>query len=69
MRKGNVPEIMAILRHFEFNILQNFLKIESNRRLSLKGLRKLCGWDWNTLKCCHREAPLAGLLGGRVALV
>ncbi len=50
MRKGNAAETMAILRHFAFNMLQNFLKAEDNSRLSLKGLRKLCGWDKNTLK-------------------
>ena len=50
IRKGNSAETMAILRHFAFNMLQSFLKAEDNSRLSLKGLRKICGWDKNTLK-------------------
>lgn len=41
IRKGNAPEVMAIIRHIVLNILQQ------NRppRTSIKGLRKLCGWS------------------------
>jgi predicted transposase YbfD/YdcC len=46
IRKGNAPHIMAILRHVAANLLQTAKK----NRQSIKGLRKLCGWDDSTLK-------------------
>lgn len=41
IRKGNAPQVMAIIRHAAFNLLQhNKLKAKS-----IKGMRKMCGWD------------------------
>ncbi len=46
IRKGNAPQIMAIMRHIALNLLQSFKKKqESLRRHSIKGLRKVCSWD------------------------
>ena len=45
IRKGHAPEVMAIIRHFTLNLLQQF----KNDRQSIVGLRKICAWDENTL--------------------
>ncbi len=45
IRKGNAPYAMAIIRHVALNLLQ-FAK---TKRQSIKRLRKMCGWDDNTL--------------------
>jgi len=46
IRKGNAPHVMAILRHVAFNLLQ----LVKTKRQSIKGLRKMCGWDQNLLE-------------------
>ena len=46
IRKQNAPHIMAILRHVALNLLQRAKK----ERQSIKGLRKICGWDDLTLQ-------------------
>ncbi|EKE09256.1 MAG: Transposase, is4 family [uncultured bacterium] len=46
IRKENAPHIMAIFRHVALNLLQAAKK----ERQSIKGLRKLCGWDESTLQ-------------------
>jgi len=46
IRKGNAPEIMAIIRHFALNLLQQ----NKPPRQSIKGLRKLCSWDETVLE-------------------
>lgn len=45
IRKGNAPQIMAIMRHMALNLLQK--GCENGQ--SIKGLRKLCAWNENTL--------------------
>jgi len=45
IRKGNAPEVMAIIRHIALNLLQKC----KPKRQSIKGLRKICGWDNATL--------------------
>jgi len=50
IRKGNAPHVMAILRHIAFNILQQGkLREKKFKRQSIKGLRKMCAWDDDTL--------------------
>lgn len=44
-RKGNAPQIMAIIRHMALNLLQSGCE----KGQSIRGLRKLCAWDENTL--------------------
>jgi len=46
IRKENAPHIMAIFRHIALNLLQAAKK----ERQSVKGLRKLCGWDDRSLQ-------------------
>lgn len=46
IRKENAPHIMAIFRHVALNLLQAAKK----ERQSIKGLRKMCGWDESTLQ-------------------
>ena len=41
IRKGNAPQIMAIIRHVALNLLQR----NKPKRQSIKGLRKICAWD------------------------
>ncbi len=51
IRKGNAPEVMAILRHIALNILQQGkLKQKRFNRQSVKGMRKICSWDDDALK-------------------
>ncbi len=45
IRKGNAPYAMAIIRHVAINLLQ----LAKTKRQSIKRLRKMCGWDNNTL--------------------
>jgi predicted transposase YbfD/YdcC len=45
IRKGNAPYAMAIIRHVALNLLQ----LAKTKRQSIKRLRKMCGWDENTL--------------------
>jgi len=45
IRKGNAPYVMAIIRHVALNLLQ----LAKTNRQSIKRLRKMCGWDENTL--------------------
>lgn len=50
IRKENAPQVMAILRHIALNILQQGkLKQKKHKRQSIKGLRKMCSWDDDTL--------------------
>lgn len=56
-RKGNAAEVMSILRHMAYNMLTTFMKGEDNSRLSLKGLRKLCGWNQETLLNVVKSRP------------
>jgi predicted transposase YbfD/YdcC len=50
IRKGNAPHVMAILRHVATNLLQSAkLRNNSLERKSIKGLRKICGWDTEIL--------------------
>ena len=46
IRKGNAPHVMSILRHVAFNLLQ----LVKTKRQSIKGLRKMCGWDEKLLE-------------------
>lgn len=41
IRKGNAPQVMAIIRHLALNLLQRC----KPKRQSIKGLRKICSWD------------------------
>jgi len=45
IRKGNAPQVMAIIRHIALNLLQRY----KPKRQSIKGLRKICAWDDGTL--------------------
>ena len=45
IRKGNAPYVMAIIRHVALNVLQ----LAKTNRQSIKRLRKMCGWDEQTL--------------------
>lgn len=47
IRKDNAPQIMAIIRHIALNLLQ--LTKNQMKRQSIKRLRKVAGWDDNTL--------------------
>lgn len=50
IRKENAPQVMAILRHMALNILQQGkLQQKKHKRQSIKGLRKMCAWDDDTL--------------------
>lgn len=46
IRKGNAPQIMAILRHIAFNLLQ----LVKTEKLSIKRLRKMCALSPNLLE-------------------
>lgn len=41
IRKENAPEVMAIIRHFALNLLQQ----HKTKNQSIKGFRKICAWD------------------------
>jgi predicted transposase YbfD/YdcC len=45
IRKGNAPQVMAIMRHMALNLLLKGCE----KGQSIKGLRKLCAWDENIL--------------------
>ena len=45
IRKENAPHVMAIIRHFALNLLQQ----HKPPRQSIKGFRKICSWDNSTL--------------------
>ena len=45
IRKENAPQVMAIIRHIAFNLLQQ----GKPKRQSIKGLRKICSWDDSVL--------------------
>lgn len=50
IRKENAPQVMAMLRHMALNILQQGkLQQKKFKRQSIKGLRKMCAWDDDTL--------------------
>lgn len=50
IRKENAPHVMAILRHIALNILQQGkLKQKKHKRQSIKGLKKMCSWNNDTL--------------------
>ena len=50
IRKENAPQVMAMLRHMALNILQQGkLRQKNLKRQSIKGLRKICSWDDDTL--------------------
>ncbi|MDQ1254895.1 MAG: ISAs1 family transposase [Euryarchaeota archaeon] len=50
IRKENAPHVMAMLRHMALNILQQGkLQQKKHKRQSIKGLRKMCSWDNDTL--------------------
>ena len=46
IRKDNAPYVVAILRHVALNLLQS----AKQERQSIKGLRKMCGWDDSVLE-------------------
>ena len=54
IRKGNAPEVMAIIRHFTLNLLQQV----KSKRQSIAALRKICAWDQNTLNQLLAKANL-----------
>jgi predicted transposase YbfD/YdcC len=41
IRKENAPYAIAIMRHIALNVLQ----LAKQERQSIKGLRKICGWN------------------------
>ncbi len=45
IRKENAPQVMAIIKHIALNLLQRC----KPKRQSIKGLRKICSWDDETL--------------------
>jgi predicted transposase YbfD/YdcC len=45
IRKENAPHIMAMIRHFALNLLQQC----KPKRQSIKGFRKICSWDDSAL--------------------
>jgi hypothetical protein len=45
IRKENAPQVMAIIRHFALNLLQQ----HKPKRQSIKGFRKICSWDDSAL--------------------
>lgn len=45
IRKENAPQVMAIIRHFALNLLQQ----HKPKRQSIKGFRKICSWDDHSL--------------------
>jgi len=49
IRRKNAPENMAIVRHIALNLLQKF-KETTEKRISIKALRKKAGWDNKTLE-------------------
>jgi predicted transposase YbfD/YdcC len=55
IRKENAPHVMAIIRHVALNLLQQ----NKPKRQSIKGLRKICSWDNETLdKIVSKIDPL-----------
>jgi len=50
-RKGNAAEVMSVLRHLCYNMLQTYVQsLGPTTRMSIKGARKACGWNHDTLK-------------------
>ena len=47
IRKGNAPQIMAIIRHISLNMLQTAKN--NTKRYSIKRLRKVAGWNDDSL--------------------
>jgi len=45
IRKDNAPLAVATIRHVALNLLQKAKEKHPNKRISLKRLRKLAGWD------------------------
>lgn len=45
IRKGNAPQIMAVIRHMALNLLQS----GREKGQSIKGLKKICGWNEDSL--------------------
>ena len=45
IRKGNAPYAMAIINHIAVNLIQ----LAKPKRQSVKRMRKICGWDEDTL--------------------
>ena len=45
IRKENAPQVMAIIRHFALNLLQQY----KPKRQSIRGFRKICSWDDHSL--------------------
>ena len=41
IRKGNGPEVTSVFRRLALNILQR----DTTLKASIRGKRKLCGWD------------------------
>ena len=48
VRKGNAPENMCMIKHIVFNMLRK-AKMKKYNQSSLKGLKKIVGWDNTTL--------------------
>jgi predicted transposase YbfD/YdcC len=52
IRKENAPQNMAIIRHIALNLLKMTKKNNDQfKRASIKGLRKMAGWDSSMLNC------------------
>jgi predicted transposase YbfD/YdcC len=52
IRKENAPQNMAIIRHMALNLLKITKKNNDQfKRTSIKGLRKMAGWDSSMLNC------------------
>jgi len=51
IRKDNAPYAMAIINHIAINLLQ----LAKPKRQSIKRMRKICGWDTNTLDDVIRQ--------------
>ena len=61
-RKGNAAEVMSILRHLAYNMLQTYVKsLGPTTRMSIKGARKACGWNQDTLKNVISKGGLLNL--------
>ena len=48
VRKGNTPENMCMIKHIVLNMLRK-AKMKKYNQSSLKGLKKIAGWDNATL--------------------
>ncbi|MDR2782028.1 MAG: ISAs1 family transposase [Holosporaceae bacterium] len=52
IRKENAPQNMAIIRHMALNLLKMTKKNNDKlKRVSIKGLRKMAGWNPSILNC------------------